>query len=190
MTQQQAPTEQRIAFRTNMFVMGALYFEGVPTPVRLRNMSVEGALVEGAALPCVGSKVRLCRGRLSLNGRVVWQSEGRAGIALAERAIPQEWLTGRSGSQDKVDQVVAQAKYGVSFARSVMARQKISGLSLNQLQGGGPELIREALQQVVDDLMKDPIFLDRHSRSAQSLDIIIEALRGVPGTRQLRHKGA
>jgi hypothetical protein len=49
-------------------------------PARLRDLSLSGALIEGADLPRPGSSLFLIRGMLEISGRVAWRSGDRAGL--------------------------------------------------------------------------------------------------------------
>ncbi len=60
--------------------------------VTLRNLSPDGALVEGSKLPAVDSPVIFRRNELALVGRVAWVTAGRAGIAFDDRLEPKTVL--------------------------------------------------------------------------------------------------
>jgi len=62
--------ELRVESRSNIFVMATIYAPGGSTPVRVRNMSRTGALVEAPVLPAAGSRVRLSRGSLTVVGDI------------------------------------------------------------------------------------------------------------------------
>jgi hypothetical protein len=55
---------------------------GVPLPVKLRNLSEEGALIEGAPLPPEGSATVFERKEMRLTGRIVWVQGKYAGVAF------------------------------------------------------------------------------------------------------------
>src|SRR5690606_7676700 len=94
--------------RSNIFVAAVLNHDGASTPVRVRNMSRSGALVECAAPPAVQSAVRLCRGSLSVRGSVVWLSGERAGVRFDADVDVAAWLPkgNRPEGQDQVDAIV------------------------------------------------------------------------------------
>jgi hypothetical protein len=60
--------------------------------VVLRNLSSEGALVEGVTLPVEGSATMFKRNDLSVAGRVVWVAGRYAGIAFNRRLESAEVL--------------------------------------------------------------------------------------------------
>ena len=51
--------------------------------VRLRDLSQQGALVEGKSLPPPGNEVVFSRGSITVPARVAWTGEGRAGLEFA-----------------------------------------------------------------------------------------------------------
>ena len=61
--------------RSNVLMSASLELSGTSVPVKLRNLSAEGALVEGERLPVEGSSVLFRKGDLSMPGRVAWVSE-------------------------------------------------------------------------------------------------------------------
>lgn len=77
-------------------------------PVRVRNLSRRGALIDGPALPSIGTTVRLSRGRLFASGELVWEATGQAGVTFAHEIDVEEWVQriGHAGQQ-RVDTVIA-----------------------------------------------------------------------------------
>jgi hypothetical protein len=63
--------------------------DGVRYSVKLRNLSEEGALIEGEKLPAEGSEAYFERNQLRLKSRVVWV-EGRYGGVAFARSLKQE----------------------------------------------------------------------------------------------------
>ena len=64
-----ATPEDRRDERTHLFVIGTLYFGRSSAPVRVRNLSATGALIEGTSLPHVGTEIILRRGDLKAKKR-------------------------------------------------------------------------------------------------------------------------
>lgn len=69
-----------------------LELSGASLPVKLRNLSADGALVEGDKLPVEGTEVLFRRQELSLSARVVWEKGGRAGLSFSEPLSPEAVL--------------------------------------------------------------------------------------------------
>jgi hypothetical protein len=60
--------------------------------VTLRNLSCEGALVQGEGLPEAGTRVLFHRQGLSVPSRVAWSHAGHAGLAFEFPLFPGEML--------------------------------------------------------------------------------------------------
>jgi hypothetical protein len=75
-------THNRQSRRSNVLLAATIEVSGTIVPVKLRNLSTEGALIEGSGLPVEGSEVLFRRNELSVNGRVAWVHEKHAGVAF------------------------------------------------------------------------------------------------------------
>jgi hypothetical protein len=64
---------------------------GAPEPVKLRNLSSEGALIEGERLPLEGEATFFSRNELRVKSQVCWVAGRFAGVAFA-RPLKQEEL--------------------------------------------------------------------------------------------------
>ncbi len=82
-------TQNRRARRSHVLMAASIEAEGIAVAVKLRNLSAEGALVEGDQLPAVGSRVMFRKKELYLAGRVAWITANRAGIAFDTRLDPE-----------------------------------------------------------------------------------------------------
>ena len=81
-------TQNRRTRRSHFLMAASIEADGVTVAVKLRNLSPEGALVEGDQLPAVGSSVIFRKKELNLAGRVAWVATGRAGIAFDAKLDP------------------------------------------------------------------------------------------------------
>ena len=70
----------------------SLELSGTSVPVKLRNLSAEGALVEGDKLPVEGSSIMIRKGDLSMPGRVAWVNGLQAGVKFAQKLNPEQLL--------------------------------------------------------------------------------------------------
>lgn len=82
-------TQNRRHRRSNVLMSAAVELSGVSLPVRMRNLSEDGALIEGDRLPVEGSEVLFRKGELAVAGHVAWSQGNRAGIAFSQ-PIPAE----------------------------------------------------------------------------------------------------
>ena len=98
-------TQNRRARRSHFLMAASIEADGVTVAVKLRNLSPEGALVEGDQLPAVGSSVIFRKKELNLVGRVAWVTAGRAGIAFDQKLDPEAVMrhVPRNKPQPKLD---------------------------------------------------------------------------------------
>lgn len=91
MKQSSSPQNRR-STRSNVLLAATLNVGGDDVPVRLRNLSAQGALVEADAAPALGTEVVFRRNELVVAGRVAWVHGRHAGIAFADELQPQDVL--------------------------------------------------------------------------------------------------
>jgi hypothetical protein len=70
----------------------SLELSGTSVPVKLRNLSAEGALVEADKLPIEGASVLFRKGDLSVPGRVAWVNGRQAGVNFAQNLNPDQLM--------------------------------------------------------------------------------------------------
>lgn len=78
--------------RSNVLLTAVLELSGRELEVKLRNLSADGALVEGDALPVEGAEIRFRRHELAVKGKVVWVRGTRAGISFHHQLSPEALL--------------------------------------------------------------------------------------------------
>lgn len=86
------PKQNRRARRSHVLMAASIETNNAQVPVKLRNLSPEGALIEGDGLPPIGSPVVFRKKELKLAGRVAWVTAGRAGIAFDALLDPEAVL--------------------------------------------------------------------------------------------------
>lgn len=91
MDQSNSP-QNRKSRRSNVLMSASLELSGMSLPVKLRNLSSDGALVEGDKLPVEGSSVQFRKGELSVAGRVAWAKTRHAGISFMHALEPDQVL--------------------------------------------------------------------------------------------------
>lgn len=167
--------DARINPRTNMFLGAALYGDGFSSPVKVRNMSASGALVEGGAIPESGAGVRLVRGSLCVPAQVIWSVKGRCGLRFVALVTVGDWLAPpRNTEQQRVDEVVSLVKAGaVPIAPTQRSTLEPANL--------GDELRRICilLEKIGDTLSSDEVTLAKHGSELQNLDICTQTIAAV-----------
>jgi hypothetical protein len=104
----QPDANNRTKPRSNVFLSAVIYVGVVSLPVRVRNLSSHGALLDGGSLPPAGARVRLVRGDFSAEGEVAWQTGGQAGLRFAGEINVNEWVKGVGHpGQQRVDKAIA-----------------------------------------------------------------------------------
>jgi hypothetical protein len=84
-------TQNRRSGRSPVLLSAKVDVDGAEFSVVLRNLSSEGALIEGAKLPKEGQATTFKRNELSVRGRIVWVEGRFAGLAF-DRQLEREEL--------------------------------------------------------------------------------------------------
>lgn len=177
--------DARIAPRTNMFIAATMCWDQHRNPVKVRNMSITGALVESPVVPTTGTSVLIVRGSYSARGRVIWADKNRCGLHLSEAVNVREWLAPPSNTeQQRVDQIVALVKAGAvplptgTFTGRTDRPALPASLSTDQLTCD-LSLISRLIEDLGDDLASEPATLMRHATKLQNLDIAMQMLTAI-----------
>jgi hypothetical protein len=104
----QKDRDGREAVRSNVFLTAMVDASGFTAPVRVRNISVHGALIEGGQLPTNGAVARLSCGGLTARGEIAWVSGDYRGLRFISPVDVQAWVkrVGHDG-QSGVDRKLA-----------------------------------------------------------------------------------
>jgi hypothetical protein len=84
--------QNRRSNRSPVLLSAAIELNGATLPVRLRNLSEEGALIEGDRLPHPGLPVFFERNGLRVRSRIMWVEGGFAGVKFEHPLEPEELL--------------------------------------------------------------------------------------------------
>jgi hypothetical protein len=84
--------KNRRSRRSPVLLTATVEVAGVAAPVRLRNLSEEGALIEGERLPLEGTTTFFERNELRLKSRVVWVQGRYAGVAFDHKLKAEQVL--------------------------------------------------------------------------------------------------
>jgi hypothetical protein len=178
MTSECRTDDSRRAPRTSLYLAAALYCDGSPTPVRIRNISETGVLVEGAVVPVEGSMVQLIRGQMIAHGLVAWAEAGRCGLKFCGKIDVQRWSAITTNyEQQRVDEVVRLVKAGV--VPLPVATLGDSGGAV-EAADGHPALaadlqrVCQLLDKLGDELAGDADTVTRHGQNLQGLDISMQ----------------
>jgi hypothetical protein len=85
-------TQNRRSRRSPVFLAATIEVAGSPQAVKLRNLSEEGALIQGERLPLEGTTTFFQRNDLRVKSRVIWVHGEFAGVAFARPLKSEEVL--------------------------------------------------------------------------------------------------
>jgi len=152
----------------------------VPTPVRICNLSEQGAMIDGPRLPEVGTGVMLRRLDLSTFATVIWNQDGRCGLSLKRRIALNDWIVGvrdadenAGRGQSRVDQLLSAIRSGTALPTETQAPAPRPADTQPIEQRVAAELVRvkRVLDKVGEELTDDVDVLMRHQRAMQAFDI-------------------
>ena len=179
-----SPIRKPRASRKNLLLSATIEAGALKADVRIRNLSESGAMIEGAALPDVGSPLTLRRSEIEIGALVVWRATGRCGIRFDGIASVEEWVGGVRrpsnplGGQARVDAVQAALRRGDVLPSDAdpAPRVRIDAETLDRRIADELAYVRRLLDVVGDELTEDPIILQRHNRALQNFDVACQIL--------------
>jgi hypothetical protein len=162
-------TDQRSAGRSNVFLAAVLHGGATAVPVRIRNISATGALIEATSLPSAGTAVRLVRGDLCASGELAWTTARHAGIRFVDAIHVEGWVkrVGHSGQQ-RVDTVVEALRRSESVPPELQEGARVDSL----------RSISAALDELCAGLAGGDVTLELGEQLIK-LDAIAQALRRI-----------
>lgn len=112
--QASAKEDPRSDPRSHVFLMAVLCVGAANYPVRVRNLSAHGALLEGASLPREKSTFCLKRGSLTAMGEIAWSKGNQCGVQFSGSITVSDWVD-RVGpvGQQRIDATIAEYRTGV-----------------------------------------------------------------------------
>lgn len=174
--------DKRTHRRSSMFLAAVMRAGTEQAPVKVRNMSPNGAMVETPLIPIRGTSVDLMRGPLVARGTVIWSLVNRCGLRFPSEVSVKDWLAAPTAvHQKRVDEMVALVKAGgVSEPDSLPADHGYAreGRSQEQLADDVGAAIR-LMHDLEDDLASSDETLVRHATKLQNLDIAMQILRAI-----------
>jgi hypothetical protein len=174
------PAEARTQPRSSMFLAAVLRAGTEQAPVKVRNMSANGAMIETSVAPAPGSKVDLMRGALIARGTIIWTSANKCGVRFSSEVAVKDWLAAPDKVQQKrVDEMIALVKGGSANPRLDEGPNQ-SPRSHEQLVDDLGAIV-SLMQDLEDDLAASDATLERHGMKLQNLDIAMQMLRAVAG---------
>jgi len=175
-------SDQRTAPRSSIYLAATLYCDGSALPIKIRNISATGALLEGSSVPTDGSLVQLVRGDLIVHGLIAWSARTRCGLKFSGSVDVQRWRAAPSNSeQERVDEVVRLVKAGaVPLPVPPLAHQNPKD-AIDAPNDFCEDLQRasQLLESLGASLSNDPAVVMSHAAALQNLDIAMQVLSAV-----------
>ena len=181
--------EDRAAPRTNLLLAATAEVGGRSLPVRIRNLSETGAMVEGGGLPDAGMKLILARGDLQVSATVAWAAGGRRGVRFDGPTPVNEWTGGKprpldcTGLRDqrRVDSIQAEARTDAAMGSALRAPAHAPAPpaalpDLDKRMADELGYVQRLLEGLGDELIADLLLVQRHGKSLQSLDLVGQIL--------------
>lgn len=164
--------------RSSLFLAAVLRSGSEQVPVKVRNMSLNGAMIETPVIPVIGSDVQLVRGSLSALGKVIWSSGERCGLRFDREIVIKQWLAPPSKvHQQRVDEIVSLVKAG-AIPSTLSGHDKVESSGGSELIDGLKDVVK-LLEDLEDDLSSSQESLARHGPKLQNLDIAMQMIRSV-----------
>lgn len=181
--------EDRVAPRTNLLLAATAEVGGRSLPVRIRNLSETGAMVDGAGLPEAGMPLILMRGDLQVAATVAWAAGSRRGVRFGGPTPVSEWTGGKprtidcTGLRDqrRVDAIQAEARADPASARALRSPEPAAPTpavspDLDKRLADELGYVQRLLEGLGDELIADLLLIQRHGKSLQSLDLVGQIL--------------
>ncbi|HYE26737.1 MAG TPA: PilZ domain-containing protein [Allosphingosinicella sp.] len=184
--------EDRASPRTNLLLAATVEAGGRILPVRIRNLSETGAMIEGAGLPDAGMKLVLARGDLHVSAVVAWAAGSRRGVKFDGPTPVHEWTGGAkpkplecTGLRDqrRVDAIQAEARAEAASCRTLRAPTAavpppapVVTPDLDARLAHELGYVQRLLEKLGDELINDSFLVQRHGQSLQNLDLVGQIL--------------
>lgn len=176
---QSSEADARGATRSSLYMSAVLCCDGFSSPVKIRNLSSSGALIEGPIVAALGSFVQLVRGGLNVGALVVWSGEGKCGLKFSELIDVPQWRAAPTNvEQQRVDEIVRLVKAGavpLPVRRSSLTNPG-DGVETNAAILGDLRRASELLGNLGEMLTSDPDIVARHGTALQNLDIAMQVI--------------
>ena len=159
--------------RTNLFLMATIVVAGAVRPVRIRNLSAHGALIETANLPATGTRLSLRRGNLSVDAQLMWADERRGGISFTAPIALAGWLPfgpGVSRGQARVDRIIAQTREDLAARQRAAAES--AGDPLHRHVAAELATLARQLGELGAELGRDPAQATRAEEIAAAVQML------------------
>lgn len=165
--------------RTNLLLSATLETAAGAAPIRVRNLSEGGAMLEGADLPVPGERLLLRRTALSIAGTCAWANGSRCGVRFDRPISVQQWAasarTATSAGQQRIDALQATIRAGGVVAPADPLRTPNQAAVVRNV---ADEIAAAAcfIRSLSDRLAEDMAVIAAHGDALQQLDPLSQTL--------------
>lgn len=172
---------RRVAPRTFLMLAATLRHGGTILPVRIRNVSETGALIEGEGLPESGETIHLSRGETEIDGVIAWAAGLRRGVHFTAPVPVDTWRAGKpivpQPGQGRVDRIQAAARAGEGSGSLPQPPSEERWIAqLDKRVGEEIAFVQRLIEALGDELVADPAILHRHAQALQNIDLASQIL--------------
>lgn len=172
---------RRVAARTFLMLAANARHGGAFLPIRIRNVSETGALIEGEDLPTVGETILLSRGETEIDAIVAWASGIRRGVHFSSPVPIDTWRAGKPiaspPGQGRVDRIQAEVRSGKGSGNLPQPPAKERWIDqLDDRVGEEIAFVQRLIEALGDELVTDPVILHRHAQALQNIDLASQIL--------------
>jgi hypothetical protein len=173
------PGQQPRLPRKNLLLSATIDAAGVQAPVRIRNLSGSGAMLDGPALPDSGTRLMLRRSTVEMGGLVVWRNATRCGVRFDDSVVSvDEWVAGARSrtfagqqGQARVDAIQDAVRSGAVLSPEPTANATpLPGAALDSRIVEELGQVRLLLDGLGEELVEDPQVVQQHMQALQNLD--------------------
>ena len=174
------PADGRADPRMNLFLSATVEVDGRSLAVRIRNLSVRGAMIESPGLPREGSAIVIERTGLKIGGTLRWASGPRAGVQFDRTIDLAAWspsLALSARNQADVDGAVAAVRAGlVPTAPTERSKRTLNETLLRGRISEEMGRVARMLEIAGDALAGDPAVIAHHLERLQEFDMASQML--------------
>jgi len=170
--------EQPRPQRKNLMLSATIECGGTRAPVRIRNLSETGAMLDGATLPNPGVSLTLLRAEITVGATVIWREGGRCGVHFdSVAATVDEWVTGKrpptfdgKQGQARVDAIQGAVRAGATLPVEPPVAGTLDAAEIERRVAEEITHVQRLIDALGEELIEDPVMLQRHMRLLQNLD--------------------
>lgn len=165
--------------RTNLLLSASVETGAGEAPVRVRNLSEGGAMLEGMGLPAPGERLLLRRTALAIAGTCMWRDGSRCGVRFDRPISVQQWASSvraaTNAGQQRIDSIQATIRAGgISPAADPLVTPG-KAVVVNNVADEVAAAAR-LIRALSDRLAEDMAVIAAHGDALQQLDPLSQTL--------------